>query len=40
MQLFNTGDVKWRQKAARLQKKKITIMFCKYMTNKEWQKKT
>lgn len=36
MQLCNTGDVKWRQKAALLQKKKkITIMLCKYMTNKE-----
>lgn len=35
MQLCNTDDIKWRQKAALLQKKKITIMLCKYMTNKE-----
>lgn len=34
MQLCNTDDIKWRQKAALLQKK-ITIMLCKYMTNKE-----
>lgn len=39
MQLFNTGDVKWRQKAARLQKKKSLLCFASIWLTKSDRRK-